>query len=72
MAKGVCGPDAAWGAECDAGTLARAEEIKADKKRSARAKKAATRLAREKSEEAKAMKKVAAKPKAKAKPKTKR
>lgn len=48
-----------WEAEYDAGTLAKAEEIKADAKRLAKAQKAAKKLQEEKAKEAAALAKIA-------------
>jgi len=51
--------DAQWRAEGDAETLGRAEEIKSDRPRLGKAKVAATRLAKEKLEDAQNIQKVA-------------
>jgi len=51
--------DKEWRARDDADTLARAEEIKADKTRLDTAQAAATKMAEDKAEEAAAMRKVA-------------
>ena len=53
--------EAQWQAESDARTLAEAERIKSDKKRSGSASKAATRMAVEAQKEATSMKKIAGK-----------
>lgn len=53
--------DAEWEAESDAQSLASAEKIKSDPPRMKRATRAATRLARERQAEAKAMTRVSRK-----------
>lgn len=51
-----------WMAQDDMRTLARAEEIKADKQRLSKAKQVGNKMAKEKMQEAKAMQKVAKMP----------
>ena len=58
-----CDSDAKWRAECDARTLAEAQQIMLDKKRVGAATKAANKMAKEKQKEAAAMSKVASKSK---------
>jgi len=52
-----------WMAEDDLRTLTRAEEIKADRKRMAAAKKAGTRVLKEKKQEVKSIQRIARAPK---------
>ena len=59
MAARIAKADMEWRAQDDARTLMYAEEVKADKSRLSRAKKAALKIAKEKEREVKAIRKIA-------------